>query len=56
MKVVAPLHVLQAADHVSLMNPLITSCVGHGRDSNGKAGDAIGSELLEYGSNCWHID
>lgn len=45
-------HVLQAAGHVSLL----TSFMGQGSDDKGKAGNAIGSKLLEYGSSCWHID
>lgn len=52
----AVLDVFQAAGHVSLLSPLITSRVGQGRDHKGTAGDAVGSELLEYGSSCWHVD
>lgn len=37
MKEVALLHMLQAAGHVSLISPLITSCEGQGRGDRGKA-------------------
>lgn len=39
-----------------LDKPLDNLSVGQGRDDKGKAGNAVGNELLEYGSNCWHID